>query len=134
MGSIRWSEAMSVGVARLDRDHQILVGLINRIDEAGEDESTRNRVLPEVLAILIAYTVFHFEREEKVMRRLFEWNPLPPAQHEQASRIILPEGAGAGVHAGSSGILLPDGSVYKGQDTEGTESAENEDEVVAGNP
>ncbi len=68
MGSIRWSEAMSVGVARLDRDHQILIGLINRIDEAGEDETTRNRVLPEVLAILIAYTVFHFEREEKVMR------------------------------------------------------------------
>ncbi len=68
MASIRWSEAMSVGVARLDRDHQILIGLINRIDEAGEDETTRNRVLPEVLAILIAYTVFHFEREEKVMR------------------------------------------------------------------
>lgn len=59
---------MSVGVARLDRDHQILIGLINRIDEAGEDEATRNRVLPEVLAILIAYTVFHFDREEKVMR------------------------------------------------------------------
>lgn len=68
MASIRWSEGMSVGVARLDRDHQILIGLINRIDEAGEDETTRNRVLPEVLAILIAYTVFHFEREEKVMR------------------------------------------------------------------
>lgn len=59
---------MSVGVARLDRDHQILIGLINRIDEAAEDDVTRNRVLPEVLAILIAYTVFHFDREEKVMR------------------------------------------------------------------
>lgn len=68
MVAIRWSDGMSVGVGRLDRDHQILIGLINRIDEAGEDETTRNRVLPEVLAILIAYTVFHFEREEKVMR------------------------------------------------------------------
>jgi hemerythrin len=67
MAAIRWSEAMSVGVPRLDRDHQILIGLINRIDQAQDDENTRNRVLPEVLAILIAYTVFHFNREEKVM-------------------------------------------------------------------
>jgi len=58
---------MSVGVERLDRDHQVLVELINRIDECGDDMASRVRVLPEVIATLIAYTVFHFEREEKVM-------------------------------------------------------------------
>jgi hemerythrin len=67
MTAIRWTKAMSVGVERLDRDHQVLVGLINRIDEAADDMTTRTRVLPEVLVTLIAYTVFHFEREEKVM-------------------------------------------------------------------
>lgn len=68
MARIKWSNAMSVGVTRLDRDHQILIGLINRIDEAGDDDAARTRVFPEVLAILIAYTVFHFDREEKVLR------------------------------------------------------------------
>ena len=58
---------MSVGVDRLDRDHQVLVELINRIEECGDDTASRGRVLPEVIATLIAYTVFHFEREEKVM-------------------------------------------------------------------
>jgi hemerythrin len=67
MAVIRWTEAMSVGVESLDRDHQMLIGLINRMELAGDEVGTRTRVLPEVLATLIAYTVFHFEREEKVM-------------------------------------------------------------------
>jgi hemerythrin len=67
MAAIRWTEAMSVGVQRLDRDHQTLIAMINRIAEADDSEATRRRVIPEVLVTLIAYTVFHFQREEKVM-------------------------------------------------------------------
>ena len=67
MAAIRWTGAMSVGVDRLDRDHQTLLELINRIAAADEGPATRNRVIPEVLVTLTAYTVFHFKREEQVM-------------------------------------------------------------------
>jgi hemerythrin-like metal-binding protein len=57
---------MSVGVPRLDRDHRVLIGLINRLEG---DRSPRpdGEVIGEVLEALIAYTVFHFAREEYVM-------------------------------------------------------------------
>lgn len=67
MAIIHWSTAMSVGVRRLDQDHQALIELINRIAEADDSDETRRRIIPEVLTTLIAYTVFHFRREEAVM-------------------------------------------------------------------
>ncbi len=67
MAVIRWTSAMSVGVARLDQDHQTLLELINRIALADDSAATRARVIPEVLVTLTAYTVFHFKREEQVM-------------------------------------------------------------------
>ncbi|MCP5365570.1 MAG: hemerythrin family protein [Hyphomicrobiales bacterium] len=67
MTPITWSQAMSVGVAKLDQDHQTLLELINRIAEADEAPVTYTRIIPEVLVILMAYTVYHFQREERVM-------------------------------------------------------------------
>ena len=58
---------MSVGVAKLDQDHQTLIELINRIAEADDSPVTHTRIIPEVLVVLMAYTVFHFQREERVM-------------------------------------------------------------------
>jgi hemerythrin-like metal-binding protein len=65
MSVITWSEAMSVGVTRLDRDHQVLIGLINRL--AACDAEADAPVVADVLAALVAYTHFHFRREERVM-------------------------------------------------------------------
>ena len=70
MTAIKWTDAMSVGVERLDRDHQMLIEMINRIASADDSLATRRRVIPEVLVMLIAYTVFHFQREEKVMQAM----------------------------------------------------------------
>lgn len=68
MAFIRWSEAMSVGVSRLDRDHKILIGLINRLDEANSNGGDgARRVMADALEVLVAYTIFHFSREEAVM-------------------------------------------------------------------
>lgn len=66
MAVIRWVEAMSVGVPRLDRDHRVLIGLINRLGAEGAPPPD-DKVIGEVLAALVAYTVFHFAREEQVM-------------------------------------------------------------------
>ena len=66
---VKWSEAMSVGVSRLDRDHKILIGLINRLDEASSGGGGHwPQAMAEVLDVLVAYTIFHFSREEAVMK------------------------------------------------------------------
>jgi hemerythrin len=67
MSVICWSNAMSVGVEALDRDHQILVDLIRRIAVAREEDGDIRPLIAEVLAELVAYTVYHFNREEHVM-------------------------------------------------------------------
>lgn len=66
MTTIRWTEAMSVGVPLLDRDHQILVGLLGRL-EPGHSGGGESETIKDVLSTLIAYTEYHFFREEKVM-------------------------------------------------------------------
>lgn len=67
MAFIKWSAAMSVGVSRLDRDHRILIGLINRLDEASAGDDNAAQLMAEVLDVLVSYTIFHFSREEAVM-------------------------------------------------------------------
>ena len=67
MAAIKWSEAMSVGVPAVDHDHKILVGLINSLGEATRGGDDKTQVIAGALATLIAYTQYHFEREEKMM-------------------------------------------------------------------
>ena len=64
---IHWSETMSVGVPLLDSDHRVLIGLINHLEEATENRIEIRVIVEEVLDALIAYTRFHFDREERVM-------------------------------------------------------------------
>lgn len=63
---------MSVGVPAVDHDHKILVGLINRLGEeprATDEDAAGDptQLIAGALATLIAYTQYHFEREEKMM-------------------------------------------------------------------
>ena len=67
MAIVSWSNAMSVGVRALDRDHRVLVDLIRRIALAREEDGDVRPLIAEVLAELVAYTVYHFDPEEHVM-------------------------------------------------------------------
>ena len=67
MAVIKWTAAMSVGVPAVDRDHRTLVELINSLGEATEKEGDPTPIISEALGILIAYTQYHFAREEKMM-------------------------------------------------------------------
>ena len=58
MPTIQWTEAMSVGVEALDRDHKHLIHLINGLHYA--DTS-----FVELFNELLDYTCTHFEREEE---------------------------------------------------------------------
>jgi hemerythrin len=66
MPLIQWQDSFSVGVASVDADHQVLVGLLNQLYEAREEGQTRD-VVGSVVNVLIEYTVNHFQREEKLM-------------------------------------------------------------------
>ena len=62
---VTWTEAMSVQIATLDRDHKTLVGLLNQLAIA---ENRQDRInLEEVLDELVSYTLYHFEKEERLL-------------------------------------------------------------------
>lgn len=65
---ILWTEAMSVGHAELDRDHQRLIGILNHL---GINVELGNRHIVEfILEDLADYAQVHFRREEQHLQRL----------------------------------------------------------------
>lgn len=67
MSYCQWSETMSVGEPLLDADHKSLVLLINRLHD-GLEAGKESAVLGDVFDSLINYIIFHFHREEMVMK------------------------------------------------------------------
>jgi len=67
MALISWSDSMSVGVTKIDKEHQGLIDLINLLHSemlAGKSKE----VLGTVLDKLIVYTKTHFANEETLFR------------------------------------------------------------------
>ena len=62
---VEWSEAMSVGNAELNLDHQRLLATINRLWLA--NSKGNRQVIEFVLDDLVNYTEFHFQREESLL-------------------------------------------------------------------
>ncbi len=59
MEAMEWKPSYSVGVDELDADHKRLIDIINRVEQAGEDDAPLQWVLHE----LADYTQGHFRRE-----------------------------------------------------------------------
>ena len=65
---MEWSSALAVGHTEIDRQHQVLIGIANRLNQAmasGAGRSACGSILDE----LVAYTVNHFSFEEKLMEK-----------------------------------------------------------------
>jgi hemerythrin len=77
MALIEWKPSMSVGVAEMDRQHQKLIELTNRVYEAML-RGKGNEVLGQVVRELVAYTRSHFAAEEALMT---QWGYPSLAQH-----------------------------------------------------
>lgn len=58
-----WNEDLSVGIEALDADHKVLVALLNKVS----DHSLSHAEVGEVLDELLAYSSYHFVREEALM-------------------------------------------------------------------
>ncbi len=58
-----WTDTMNIGIDAIDRDHQVLVSLLNKVSHENLDGAAIDTILDE----LIVYTDHHFQREEAIM-------------------------------------------------------------------
>ncbi|GEM_PF-2813194 len=65
--TLAWLPSMTVGVAKWDADHRVLMRLINDLKKTNQEGRSN---LPDALAILSQYTEIHLGSEEKVMEEL----------------------------------------------------------------
>lgn len=67
MPLVKWDPVFEVGIATIDNDHRLLVGLLNELSEAidGAEDST---VVGSVLFALADYVRYHFIREERALK------------------------------------------------------------------
>lgn len=61
-----WNDRLSVGVARLDKDHKKLLAVLNEM-YALLQRGSAGEVLDDVLESLVDYTRRHFENEERLL-------------------------------------------------------------------
>jgi hemerythrin len=64
MALFEWNDSLKLGIAVVDRQHERLVGIINRLHEATM-EGRGTDVIGEIMDELIIYTATHFSMEEK---------------------------------------------------------------------
>jgi hemerythrin-like metal-binding protein len=65
-GIVIWDESLSVGIKKIDKQHQELVKIINCLVE-NEDASGHSEPIAHVLDRMTQYAVYHFETEEALM-------------------------------------------------------------------
>jgi len=63
MASIEWTEDLSVKIPSIDKQHKVLIGLINKFDDA-KSSGHANMVMKSILKELVRYTQAHFMYEE----------------------------------------------------------------------
>jgi hemerythrin-like metal-binding protein len=64
MALFEWSNKYSVGVAEIDKQHKVLVDLINQLHDAMMQRKTKED-MGKILQGLLDYTIKHFGHEEK---------------------------------------------------------------------
>ncbi|MEE9384055.1 MAG: bacteriohemerythrin [Nannocystaceae bacterium] len=66
MSLLQWSASLDVGVGSMNREHHVLIGLMNVLWEADRRGAPRPELL-SALKKLGDYTVEHFEHEERML-------------------------------------------------------------------
>jgi len=64
---IKWQEEYSVGITHIDQDHKKLIALLNQFTTA-YDHHMSAEFERDALTALVDYTIYHFNREEDLMR------------------------------------------------------------------
>lgn len=80
---MKWSDDLSVQVSEIDMQHQRLIELINKLHEAMLQKQAK-QVVSQIIDELAAYTVYHFQTEEKYMQK-FSYAGFMSHKHEHGS-------------------------------------------------
>jgi|LGOV01.1.fsa_nt_gb hemerythrin len=66
---VHWDERYSVGVEKIDRQHETFFGLINRLEDLTHHDHFRDE-LPRLLNEIVEYASLHFKTEEAIMNEV----------------------------------------------------------------
>lgn len=81
MAIIQWTNEWSVGVEQIDRQHQKLVEIINKLETPMVQEKEKE-VLFSVIQELMAYAKIHFKTEEQYFKQFgYEDSNVHKTQH-----------------------------------------------------
>ena len=67
MDPIVWTEEFSVGVDEMDRQHRVLIDLINRL--VTHDKNSEAETVSDILNELNDYIALHFKQEEAMLEK-----------------------------------------------------------------
>lgn len=82
---LEWKDEYSVGVALIDAQHQMFVGIINELYDAITTKKEKE-VLDNIFKQLVSYTQFHFQTEE---RYFDEFGYEGAAEHKAAHKALI---------------------------------------------
>lgn len=68
MALISWKDSYRLGLPEIDRQHQHLIEIIERLNDAMEQMAPK-LVMQSALSDLVSYTRLHFQTEEDLMQR-----------------------------------------------------------------
>lgn len=66
---IVWDERYSVGVEKIDEQHEMFFGLINKLEDLTANDHFQEE-LPRLLNEIVEYASLHFKTEEKLMEEI----------------------------------------------------------------
>ena len=101
---MKWSDNLSVQVKEIDQQHQKLIELINNLHEAMLQKQTK-QVISKILDELAAYTVYHFQNEERYMEK-FNYSGLLSHKIEHESFVNKVEEFQKNYEAGKLGLSM----------------------------
>lgn len=108
---MHWNDNYSVGVGSIDADHKKLVGMVNDLFD-GVKEGKGVGAVGQILDGLIAYTVEHFDREERYFAQTgYPDTAAHKAEHEDLKKQVLE--IQAKFRAGNSAVTMETMSFLK---------------------
>lgn len=70
MEEIKWNQRFNIGVETVDRAHQNLFSIVNKLILLNEDEAKREHACRQGIKYFKSYTIKHFAEEEAFMRKI----------------------------------------------------------------
>lgn len=108
MAILNWNKEHEIGIAKVDKQHSEIAGIINELYDLLESKDNKQKI--RLLKKLYKITKVHFETEEKLMKKYKVFNYFShKAQHDRLLRILselLDDVENHGKEVGESFLLL----------------------------